>query len=149
MHSSRMRTVRNSSRLLGGGSGLVLGGTASSGVWSGPGWVCWREGWSGWRGSGLVPGGCLFLGGLVWSGRSACSREDGIPACIEADPPSVDRQAGVKTYIFRNFIADGKKNLTCEIRNGNIQRKLYIKWYCILMINNLMAKIDLLFSYLS
>ena len=83
MHSSRMRTVRNSSRLLVGGG------------------VCFR-GVPGPRGclllGGVYSGGCLILGGGgVWS-RGVCSGGvsapgalllggGGIPACTEADPP--------------------------------------------------------------
>ena len=70
MHSSRMRTVRNSSRLLGV---PALEGSAPGGGVPAPG-----------RGS--VPGGCLLLEG------------GGIPACTEADPPLwTEWQTGVKT----------------------------------------------------
>ena len=61
MHSSGMRTVRNSSRLLGGGCLF-------------PGW-----GVSALGGACSQGGGCLLWGGLLQGG--------GIPACTEADPP--------------------------------------------------------------
>ena len=78
MHSSRMRTVRNSSRLPGG-------------AWSG-GCLLW-----GMPGSG----GCLVCEGLLWGGAwsggegvsapgrswGVCSQGVGIPACTDADPP--------------------------------------------------------------
>ena len=67
MHSSGMRTVRNSSRLLGGVPA--------------PGGVC--------------SGGCLLPGWGV-SALGVSAPGGGIPACTEADPP-VDRQTGVKT----------------------------------------------------
>ena len=67
MHSSRMRTVRNSSRLLG--------------------WGCLLLGWVSATGGCLLPGGCLFQGGACSGG--VCSWAGGggdIPACTEADP---------------------------------------------------------------
>ena len=76
MHSSRMRTIRNSSRL--------LGGSAPGGACSQGGLVSSRD-------------GCLLLGevsALGVGGGGACSW-GGIPACTEADPP-VGRQTGVK-----------------------------------------------------
>ena len=66
VHSSRMRTVRNRSRLLGEGC-LLLGEVPArgGGVWS--------------QGVPAPGGGCL----LLWvSGPGG-----GIPACTEADPP--------------------------------------------------------------
>ena len=62
MHSSRMRTVRNSSRLLGRGA--------------------WSRGVPGPRLGGSAPGGCLVPGAGV-SALEGCD----IPACTEADPP--------------------------------------------------------------
>ena len=50
MYSSRMRTVRSSGRISGGGMS-ARGGVCSQGV-SAPGGVC--------------SGGCLLLGGLLW-----------------------------------------------------------------------------------
>ena len=93
IYSSSMRTVRNSSRLLGGsplgGGGCLLQGCLLLG--------------------GVCSGGCLLWGGGVPAPGSACSWGvcsqgvcfweggcGGIPACTEADPP-VDRQTGVKT----------------------------------------------------
>ena len=73
MHSSRMRTVRNSSHLLRGVSTCFRGLPAPGGFCS--------------RGVSALEG-CLFQAG-------ACSW-GGIPACTEADPP-VDRQTRVKT----------------------------------------------------
>ena len=67
MHSSRMRTVRNCSRLLGGG---VPGPGGGGCLLVGDGACSW---------------GCLLLAGVCsWGGGS------GIPACTEADP-AVDR----------------------------------------------------------
>ena len=81
MHSSRMRTVCNHSRLLWGvpaPRGCLLQGVPA------PGGACSRRvGVSAPRGAcsgggaslgGLVTGGCLLLGGVI-------------PACTEADPP--------------------------------------------------------------
>ena len=62
MYSSRMRTVRSSSRLLKGG--------ACSGEARVPG-----------PGEGLLPGGCLLQWGCLLGG-------DVILTCTEADPPS-------------------------------------------------------------
>ena len=111
MHSSRMRTVRSSGRLWGGG-GCLLGGVCSGGVSSG-GCLLWGMclllGGSAPRGCllpgvsapgcGVSAGGCLLLGGcLLWGG--VCSWGGGvcgIPACTEADPPRVDRHTPVKT----------------------------------------------------
>ena len=76
MHSSRMRTVRSSGRLSGGGS-------APRGV-SAP------------RGRGVCSGGLSAPGG-VCSRRGVSALGGGIPACTEADTPRVDRQTPVKT----------------------------------------------------
>ena len=78
MHSSRMRTIRNSSHLPGvsapKGGCLLPGGLPGLGVpgpgGSAPGGLVW---------GGLVLGGCLLWGGLLWG----C----GIPTYTEADPP--------------------------------------------------------------
>ena len=106
MHSSRMRAVRSSGRLSGGG-GVCLGECLFWGV-SAPGGVSalggvYSQGVSAPRGvstpgaalegvsspGGMsAPGRCLLLGGCV------CSRR-GIPACTEADtpiPPWTDRR---------------------------------------------------------
>ena len=70
MHSNWMRTVRNSSRLLGRA-------WSRGGAWS-QGGGCLLLGGSG-------PGGVPALGGLVLGG--VCSQGGGIPACTEVDPP--------------------------------------------------------------
>ena len=69
--------------------------------------------------------------GGVWSGG-------GIPACTEADPPPVDRQAPVKILPWPNFVAAGnntanKTNVPEEIAivftYGGVNTTLE-KWYC-------------------
>ena len=75
MHSSRMRTVRNSSRLLGGGC-LLPGGVSTLG-----GCLLPRGGVS-VLGGVSAPGGCLLPGGGLLPGGRV-----GIPACTEADHP--------------------------------------------------------------
>ena len=122
MHSSRMRTVRSSSCLLGGGGGV--GASCSWGclLWGG---VCSRGclllgGW--W----LLPGGCLLWvgvcllqgdgcskggggacsGGGVCSGGAACSR--GVPATVGwhpsmhcGRPPCEQCHAMKQSMVFR------------------------------------------------
>ena len=59
MHSSRMRTVRSSGRILGrgGGGGVCSGGSAPRGVSAPSGCLC--------SGGVSALGGCLLLGGVV------------------------------------------------------------------------------------
>ena len=88
MHSSRMRTVRtvrSSSRLL-GGEGVCPGGVCPGGVC--PGVSAWRGVCSGVsaQGEGVYPGGVSAKGDVCPCG-GVC-----IPACTGVDtPPPVDR----------------------------------------------------------
>ena len=93
MHSSRMHTVRNSSRLPGGAwsGGCLLWGMPGSGGVPGLG----GSALGGclvffWGGCGLLLGGAWSGGeGVSAPGRSwgVCSQGVGIPACTDADPP--------------------------------------------------------------
>ena len=94
MHSSRMHTVRNSSRLPGGawsGGCLLLGITwfGGGGAWSGRvcsgggAWFFWGGVVCSWGVPGLEEKGCLLPGGA----GGVCSQGVGIPACTDADPP--------------------------------------------------------------
>ena len=76
MHSSRMRTVRNRSRLMGWGLCVCSWG------------VCLVRWGSGPRVGVSAPGGG------VWSGRG------GIPVCTEADPPSCGQTDRCKNITF-------------------------------------------------
>ena len=69
MHSSRMRTVRCSSRLRGGGGGCLLGG------------VCLLGEVSACRGGVCLPGGCLPARGVVCLG-GVC-----LPGGVHLPPP--------------------------------------------------------------
>ena len=69
-----------------GAGGVCFGGSALGG--SAPGGVC-SGGVSAPRGVS-APWGCLLLGGSA-PGGSAPRGEFGIPACIEVDPPPVNR----------------------------------------------------------
>ena len=91
MHSSRMHTRRSFDRMpestsRGGGCACSQGGVP------GPGGC-------------LVPGGCLLQGG-AWSRGGG----GGIPACTEADTPTVNRMTDrcQKYYLGHNFVAAGK-----------------------------------------
>ena len=93
MHSSRKRTVRNSSRLPARGVSAPEGVPGPGGV-SALGGVCSQGGVPGPGGAGggaVCCRGCLLWGG-AWSGGllpgGVCSRGGGvILACTEADPP--------------------------------------------------------------
>ena len=96
MHSSRMRTVRSSGRLWGGGWCLLRGVSARGGV-SDPGGVSAPGRGVSAPGRGVsAPGGRGCLGGVCSGGVSALRgcllggcllRGWGIPACTEADTP--------------------------------------------------------------
>ena len=66
-----------------------------------------------WSRGGLVPGG-------VCSGGGSAPRGGGIPACTEADPPSVnrinDRQV-LKYILGHNFVAAGKNLFLLQINH--------------------------------
>ena len=108
MHSSRMRTVRCSGRLDGGGGGLAGVVSVQRG-----GAVCLSRGVSVWgcvclSGGGACPGGVSPGGGeevvcVCLAGVSVRPGEVCIPACNGADTPTVDRQTPVKTLPFRNY----------------------------------------------
>ena len=93
MHSSRMRTVRNSSRLLGDAcsGGCLLqgvpapGGACSGGVPALRGCLL--------QGVGACSGGCLLLEG----GRCLLLGEAWWYPSMHLGRPPVDRQTGVKT----------------------------------------------------
>ena len=121
MHSSRMRTVRSSSRLCSRGVvRLCYRGGGCWGACSGGG--CLLQGVPALGGRCLLQGvpasgGCLLQGGWgacsrggAWSGGCLVrGRVSCIPACTEANPPvnrMTDRQ--VSKGNLRNFVADGK-----------------------------------------
>ena len=96
MHPSRMRTVRHSSRPLGGVP-------APRGV--------------------PAP-----VGGLLWE-------RGGIPACTEADPPPpVDRQTGVKTFLFLWLISAELAGAVCISSEAITKGGCILFKYCIMVL---------------
>ena len=100
MHSSRMRTGHSltacRSLIPGGGGCLLLGGVCSGGDGVCSGGMVSAPG-------GAASGGVSAPGGVCFWGVSApggCLLPGGIPACTEADPPTVNR------------ITDTSKNIT-------------------------------------
>ena len=111
MHFSRMRAVRCSSRLLGGGSarGVLPGGCLPGHVYPGgclprgdlPGGVCLGVGGIG-RGGVCPVGGCLPR--WVSSQGGVCPS-----ACWDTYPLWTEWQTGVKKLPCRNFVVYGNK----------------------------------------
>ena len=119
MHSSRMRTVRNSSRLPApGGCLLQTGGVPGPGRVSAPGGVC--------SGGCLLPGGVPSPGGrglsaagrcLLWGGclvRGVCCRGClllGVVSqhALRQTSPCEQNDRQVQKHNLRNFVADGNK----------------------------------------
>ena len=142
-----MRTVRNSSHLLGGG--CLLGGVPAP------------------RGSVSVPGGCLLLGGACSQGRGVsapggCLLRGGgrIPACTEADPPSCGQTHRCKNITFATslrtvIISTGsqfKFPLNIEkvvLREKSIEEPVqHLWWYCKLFVYNGCCVLEKSWSYL-
>ena len=100
MHSSRMRTVRISGRILGGGGDVCSRGVSAPGGVSLLLGVCLLPGGMSALGGCLLQGGCLLWGVSAPEGVGVCllpgvSALGGclllgecIPACTEADTPT-------------------------------------------------------------
>ena len=111
MHSSRMRTVRNSSR-------LRRGGVPGPGGVPCPGWCIWSGGVPGPGGVYLVPGSVPGPGGCVHLVPGGVPGPRGyLP---RYSPPWTDTH--VYKHNLRNFVADG--NEEDFIRDSlNVQRE--------------------------
>ena len=132
MHSSRMRNVDRMLESASRGGGVCFGGVCSGRgcllrAVSAPGGGVWS--WRGLLPGGVCSGGCLLPGSVCSGGvclGGVCSQVGRvcswgcllpggyIPACTEADPPSVDRQTPVKILPWPNFVAAGKHILVSQ-----------------------------------
>ena len=148
IHSRRMRTVRNSSRLLGGGGAcsrgcLHWGGGACSqgGAWGGPapgvpapggcllwGGACSEVLWGDACSQGVGGGGCLLRGcllqgrvpalGLPAPGGWRVPGGGGIPACTEADSPPCGQTDRCKNITFATLL----RTVTCAMPQNQLQK---------------------------